>query len=181
LAVSLIKRLQPVPEHPVLDFAAGQGRNGDALRRAGFPVVAIDDQTAASLAAFDREMLPFAAALSTHGFLHGTVSAIAARVAAIAEGLEHGGLLYATFASTHDARFGAGDRIDEVTFAPVEGDERGIAHVFFDRDRLRALLERHFEVESLDERAVDDVAGAWAHSGRALAGAVHWFAVGRKR
>jgi hypothetical protein len=181
LAEALIKRLQLEPKHPVLDFAAGSGRNGEALRRAGFAVVTIDDATAGSPAPLERGAGPFGAVISTHGFLHGTAPAIAARLGAIADSLCRGGFLYATFGSTHDARFGRGERIDDATFAPADGDECGIAHAYFDRVRLRALLERFFEIESLDERAVDDVAGRWAHGERPLAGAVHWFALGRKR
>jgi hypothetical protein len=44
-----------------------------------------------------------------------------------------------------------------------------------------ALLEPAFEVESIEERVVDAVVGAWAHPQRPLEGAAHWFAVARKR
>jgi hypothetical protein len=181
LAECLIKRLQPAPDHPILDFAAGSGRNGEALRRAGFAVVTIDDETASSEAPLAPAMGPFAATISTHGFLHGNVAAVCARVAAIAGRLALGGLLCATFGSTRDARFGRGERIDDSTFAPLEGDERGVAHSYFDRTHLRELLERYFEIESLDERDADEIAGAWAHRERPLSNAVHWFAVGRRR
>jgi hypothetical protein len=176
-----MKRLQPARDCRVLDFASGNGRNGEALRRAGFAVVTIDDQTAASPEPLEPGMGPFAAVVSTHGFLHGTACAIAVRVGAIAERLVRGGLLYATFGSTRDARFGRGERFDDATFAPAEGDECGVAHAYFDRPRLHLLLERYFEIESLDELGVDRVAGTWAHRERPLSGAVHWFAVGRKR
>jgi Methyltransferase domain len=181
LAERLIKRLQSRPKSRVLDFASGSGRNAEALRRAGFSVVAIADDLAASQAPLAGVTERFSAAISTHGLLHGTPSTIAARVRLIAELLYGEGLLYATFGSTRDARFGQGQRIDDWTFAPSQGDERGVAHAYFDRDRLRALLEPHFEVESLKEHSVDEVAGSWAHRERPLSGAAHWFAVARKR
>ncbi len=181
LAERLIERLQSAPESRVLDFAEGSGRNGEALRRAGFTVVAIADDAAARTAPLPGESAPFSAILSTHGLLHGTAAAVAARVRALAQRLESGGLLYATFGSTRDARFGEGERIDDSTFSPDGGDERGVAHAYFDRDRLRALLDPQFEVELLREHNVDEVAGSWAHRERPLTGAVHWYAIARKR
>jgi hypothetical protein len=181
LADRLIERLRASGGVRVVDFACGAGRNTVALRRAGLIVVPIEDAAAESetpLAGVDE---PFAAALSTHGFLHGMPAAIATRVHTIALSLERDGLLFATFGSSRDARFAQGTRIDAHTFAPIDGEERGVAHAFFERARLGPLLEREFIVESLEERAVDRVAGAWAHREGALRGAVHWFAVARKR
>lgn len=181
LAAALIKRLHFRPESRVLDFAAGSGRNGEALRRAGFTVVAIRDEDAASEATVSALTGRLDAVLSTHGLLHGGLRSIEARVRAIANRLDTDGLLFATFGSKRDSRFGLGERVDESTFAPDDGDERGVPHAYFDRDALLALLELHFEVESLREQGVDDIAGSWAHQERPLAGACHWFVVGRKR
>lgn len=165
----------------VLEFASGSGRNAAALSRGGFTVVAIDDRTAATVEPFAGISGPFAAALSTHGLLHGSVATIAHYVAEIGGLLEKNGLLYATFGSVRDARFGQGERLDEFTFAPLAGDEGGVAHTFFDRERLTELLERDYAIESLEEHAVDAVAGSWAHRQRPLSGAVHWFAIARVR
>ena len=181
LAERLIERLQSAPDNRVLDFSAGSGRNTEALRRAGFAVVAIADNAAAFAAPLPGEPPSFNAILSTHGLLHGTPQAIAARVRALAQRLESGGLLYATFGSSRDARFGQGERIDDSTFSPDDGDERGVAHAYFDRHQLFALLDRDFDVELLREHSVDDVAGSWAHRERPLTGAVHWYAIARKR
>jgi hypothetical protein len=178
LAERIIERLQSRPGTRVLDFASGSGRNGAALRHAGFAVESIPDEAAAQA---PRLAQRYAAALSTHGFLHGTPAGIAERLSIVAGALEERGLLYATFGSTGDARFGAGERIDDATFAPLDGDERGVAHVYFDEPRVRTLLRPYFEIESLEERGVDDVAGAWAHRERPLQGAVHWFAIACKR
>jgi hypothetical protein len=180
LAQRLIERLQSRPASRVLDFAAGSGRNSEALRLAGFAVVSIDDEDAPSGKLPERARGDFAAVISTHGFLHGTAVAIAARVRSVTQALERGGLFYATFGSTRDVRFNAGERIDDSTFAPIDGDERGVLHTYYDRTRLRALLEPLLEVESLEERRVDDVAGSWAHRKHPLSGAIHWFAVGRR-
>jgi hypothetical protein len=181
LAAALIERLHPRPETRVLDFSSGSARNARALRAAGFSVVAIEDAEAASEAPFAGVAGKFTAAVSSHGLLHGAPGTVGARVAQIAGRLEPGGLLYAAFGSTRDARFGCGERLDVATFAPFDGDERGVAHAYFDRERLHALLGAHFEIESLDECGVDDVAGRWAHVERPLRGAVHWFAVACKR
>jgi len=181
LAERLIERLQDEPRGCILDFASGSGRNGHALRQAGFTVVAVPDDAAAGTEALANVTRRFAAVVSSHGLLHGNLESISARLRAIAQALEPGGLLYATFGSTRDARFGQGERIDDWTFSPAHGDERGVAHAYFDRELLLALLRLDFEVESLELRNVDDVAGRWAHSTQALTGAAHWFAVARKR
>ncbi len=181
LARALLRRLLRQGCVRVLDFAAGSGRNGAALRRAGLQVVSLDDERAASARPLAGIPGSFAAAVTTHGLLHGTPRAIEARLDAIADALEDGAPLYATFGSAKDARFGAGRRLDRWTYAPVEGDERGVAHAYFEREGLVALLERRFVLESLEERSVDRVAGSWAHRSTPLESAVHWFAVAAKR
>ena len=103
-----------------------------------------------------------------------SLHAIAARLFEVAP-------LYATFGSTNDARFGQGRRINAFTFAPIEGDEIGIAHTFFDQSSLRAILETSYEIESIEERRVDEIAGTWAHVTRPLHEASHWFVVATKR
>ena len=77
LAVRLVEHLRGGPEIRVLEFACGGGRNTRALRGAGLDVVTIDDPTAASPAPFAGLPGDFAAALSTHGLLHGTPAIIA--------------------------------------------------------------------------------------------------------
>ena len=73
-------------------------------------------------------------------------------------------------------------RLDRsVVAAALWPDERGVAHTFFDESRLRELLARHFEIESLTEHDVDEIAGSWAHQHRPLNRAVHWFAIATKR
>ena len=181
LAQRLIERLQARSGALVLDFATGSGRNARALAEAGFAVVCVSDAEAASDDPLRGVQGPFAATLSTHGLLHGTAEAIQSRLTTIAERLDRGGLLYASLGSSADARFGQGRRIDERTFAPLDGDERGVPHAFFDEHALRALLEADFTLESLEHRAVDDVAGSWAHRERPLRGAAHWFVTACKR
>jgi hypothetical protein len=80
-----------------------------------------------------------------------------------------------------DARFGKGRRIADETFAPLDGDEQGVAHTYFRRAQLDELLRPHYIVERLEETGVDDVAGAWAHRERPLSNAIHWFAIARRR
>jgi Methyltransferase domain len=181
LAQRLIECLRGECGGRVLDFAAGSGRNAAALREAGFAVIEVDDAAAASCESLARLNERVAAVLSTHGLLHGTASAIAAHIHAIAAVLEEGGWLCATFGSSRDARFGEGERLNDATYAPTAGDERGVAHTFYSRSELRALLDPLFAIESLTEHAVDEVAGSWAHQEQPLTGAVHWFVIARKR
>ena len=181
LAERLIEHLQQRRNTRVLDFSAGSGRNSDALRAAGITVVAIDDAAAASLDPFPADAVEFAAALSTHGLLHGTPDRIAAALAAIAASLERGGRLFATFGSSRDARFGKGTRLGSLTFAPDSGSERGVPHTYYDRTAIDALLSRSFAVQSLEECGVDGIVGSWAHGDDPLRQAVHWFAVAQKR
>jgi SAM-dependent methyltransferase len=156
----------------ILEVGTGSGRNAAALAAAGLAFVSIGES--APIAPLERAG-SFAAALSTHALLHGTPATIRLRLLEIARVLEPGGLLYATFGSTRDARFGRGERIDAATYAPSDGDEAGVAHAFFDEARLRELLGEAFAIAAMEEVAVDEVAGKWAHANAPLRDAVHWF------
>ena len=185
LAVALIERLASLPDGAappvILDFATGSGRNAAGLIRAGFRVVAVGDDAAQRVErASDVDGGPFDAVVSTHGFLHGTAEDVARRVGTVAGMLRPRGLFYATFGSTADARFGKGRRLDASTYAPLDGDERGVAHAFFTGALLHEILSAHVLVERLEARGVDTIAGAWAHVDRPLENAAHWFAVARR-
>ena len=177
----LIKRLENDPGARILEIGTGGGRNLRALNAAGFVVVSLDDARAASPDAIAAAGNEFGAVISTHALLHGNSESLPDTMRLIALALEPGGLLYATFGSSRDARFGRGERIDEFTFAPTDGNERGVPHVYFDEPRLRALLEPLFEIEALEEQDVDRIVGRWAHQQQPLSGAVHWFAIARRR
>jgi SAM-dependent methyltransferase len=178
LALELIQRLGATPGRRVLEMGSGRGRNTKALREAAYDVVAIADELL--IPAPTLQNTDFDAALSTHGFLHGTAAGTAALIRETARALKPGAPLFATFASTKDARFGKGRRIDEQTYAPLEGEEQGVPHVYYDEAALRRLLEMLFEIERLEEIAADDVVGRWAHM-RMPSGTVHWFARLRRR
>lgn len=169
LALDLIERLADRPGARVLEVGAGSGRNTRALETAGFAVCTLPLQEAC------------AAGLTTHALLHGAPQSISDRLSAIAHALEPGAPLFATFGSVRDARYGVGEAHEAHVYASREGDEIGIAHAYFDRERLRALLAPHFTIESMREVDVDDVAGTWAHTSAPLRGAVHWFVVATAR
>ncbi len=157
----------------VLEIGHGSGRNHRALEALGFEVVHFDPETAGTPAAM--------AAISTHALLHGSPEAISELVGHIARTLSPGAPLAATFGSMRDARFGTGSQIGPVTFAPSEGDERGVAHSYYDEAGLRKALDERFTIEKIREVEVDDIAGKWAHERAPLRGAVHWFVLAHRR
>ncbi len=157
----------------ILEIGHGSGRNHRALEAAGLDVVHFDPEVASSP--------PALAAISTHALLHGAPDAISELVSRIALNLIPGAPFAATFGSTRDARYGAGIRIGPVTFAPSEGDERGVAHSYYDEAGLRKALDERFTIEKIREVEVDDIAGKWAHERAPLRGAVHWFVLAHRR
>lgn len=183
LALRAIERLRDrLPGRVrVLDVASGSGRNTAALERAGFDVVPVDDEAAMRVGAMRCLHGAFAGAVSTHGFLHGTAGEIAQRLDALAAHLEPDAVFAATFGSTSDARFGRGTEVDPSTYAPDDGDERGVPHAFFTQSQIHALLEPEYEIEWIEERNVDEIAGTWAHRDAPLSGAIHWLVLARRR
>ncbi len=176
LALALIERIG-TRGALVLDFGTGRGRNAAALRDAGLTVHAIDD------ADVQTAMLPpatYNAALGTHALLHGTPSIVARMLAGIARALRPDAPFYCTFASKRDSRYGNGIRLDEDTYAPQEGDEASVAHVYFDGTGLREALQGQFAIESLSETNAQTIVGSWAHA-VPPEGTVHWFVRARKR
>ncbi len=168
LALELIERLRARPGADVLEVGAGNGRNTRALVAAGFRVCSLPGDG------------PCAAALTTHALLHGTPASIGLQLATIARALEPDASLFGTFGSTRDGRYGSGTLLEPYVYAPLEGDERDVAHAYFDQTRLRDLLS-HWRIESMREVPVDDVAGKWAHTTAPLRDAVHWFVIATKR
>ncbi len=172
LADALVHALQTQRGARVLEIGMGSGRNRTAL-------------TAAGLAVESREEPPcrqgfFDAAISTHAFLHGAPDEIASGLARVAQSLKSSAPFYATFASVRDARYGRGVRLGDSTFAETEGDEPGVAHTYFTEPQLREMLIPLFQIDSLEERNVDDVAGRWAHAAPS-SGRVHFFLIARNR
>lgn len=178
LAGALIERLGRGAHRRVVEFGSGRGRNTAALREAGFDVEAIADDRLLQPPAVAKST--YDAALSTHGFLHGRLSNVEALIGEAARALKRDAPMFATFASTKDARFGVGQRFDEQTYAPDSGDEEGVPHVYFNESALRLLLEPFFVIESLEEVRADAIVGRWAHA-QAPDGTVHWFARLRAR
>jgi methyltransferase family protein len=175
LAAQLVERLRSNTSARILDFGSGSGRNSAALRAARFDVCAVADDSVREFRAREN----FDAAVSTHALLHGTPQSITAMLQRIASALKPDAPLYATFGSKTDASYGQGTRIGDDTYAPDSGDEQGVAHVYFDEQTLSTLLGRWFILESIEEHAVDDIVGTWAHAQRPE-GSVHWFVRARR-
>jgi len=167
---------------PVLEIAAGSGRNTRAFVAAGIPIVSTRDDAPYTQLPDGRDT--FAAAISTHGYLHGATAKLRMGFAELRRVLHPGAPVYATLGSINDPRFGFGDALDERTFAPGDGDEIGIPHAYFERDGIHELL-RGFTIESLEEVDATDIVGKWAHpdatdSLDAVQRILHWFVVATK-
>ena len=176
LAHRLIERLG-AQAGTIVIVGDGRGRNSRALRNAGLHVVAVGDEAPyTQLAAAPRT---FDGALSTHAYLHGTSAKVRAGIAELARVLRGGAPAFLTFGSIRDVRFGYGEALDEHTFAPGEGPEKGVPHAYFDRDAILDVL-RPFAVVHVEEVEVDNIVGKWAHLGDEPAGKIHWFAEVRK-
>jgi hypothetical protein len=145
---------------PVLEIAAGNGRNTRAFIAAGIPIVALHDDDPYTQLPDGRDT--FSAAISTHGYLHGTTAKLRAGMAELRRVLRRGAPLYLTLGSIDDDRFGFGEALDERTFAPGDGPEKGIPHAYFERAAIPELLTG-FTIESLDEVDASTTRGAWAH------------------
>jgi hypothetical protein len=161
---------------PVLEIAAGAGRNTSALRAAGLPVVATRDDDSYTQLPGGRNA--YAAALSTHGYLHGSTDKLRSGFGELLRVLRAGAPVFITLGSINDARFGYGLPLDDRTYAPGDGPEKGIPHAYFEREGIAEIL-RGFTLESADEVAVDEVVGRWAHA-PVERGLRHWFVVARK-
>jgi hypothetical protein len=178
LALRLIENLHAAhATGPVLEIGNGSGRNTRALRAAGLNVIATDD--AALYTQLPARRASIAAALSTHAYLHGTAPKLRAGIAELGRVMRTGAQAYLTLGSVEDVNYGFGEAIDELTFAPGDGPEAGIPHVYFDRDGVVQLL-RGLAIESLELVDVDAIVGRWAHADDEPPGKRHWFAVARK-
>lgn len=192
-AIELAERLAAEPGARVLVLGVGNGRNVPPLVAAGLRVAAVEEDperargAAARFAAEPAVRIvraryagpyPFAGgcagALSTSALLHGTLASAGAAVAAVRARLRPGAPFFATFGSRRDPRFGAGTRIDDATYAPTDGGEAGVPHLYCDEPALRALLAGFGSLD-LREGSAAETAGAWAHAPGEAAGLRHWF------
>jgi SAM-dependent methyltransferase len=167
---------------PVLDVAAGSGRNTRALVDAGIPVLSTRDDEPYTQLPGGRDT--FAAAISSHGYLHGTTAKLRLGFAELRRVLKTDAPFYVTLGSLHDPRFGFGLALDERTFAPGDGPEAGIPHAFFERDGILELL-RGFAIESMDEVDATAIVGPGAHpepeDGAEPQRVMHWLVVAHER
>jgi hypothetical protein len=200
LAEALAQTLAARPEPArALLLGLGSGRNLPPLVAAGVYVDAVEQDAERALAAARRFAAtprtrivrasytgpyPFSfgydGALSTHALLHGTRASVAAAVAAARNRLRAGAPFFLTLGSTADPRFGTGLRIDESSWAPADGSEAGVAHLYLDEQGARELLAG-FDVRSLVESSAAETAGRWAHGEAEAVRLVHWFVEAHKR
>lgn len=163
---------------PVIEVGTGSGRNTRALVDAGVQVVSVPDDVLYTQLPGTHET--YNAALSTHGYLHGTTAKLRAGFAELRRVLRPGAPIFITLGSIADARYGLGIPFDERSFAPGEGEEVGIPHAYFDRDGVNEVLEGFFTIEEAEEVDVDEIVGRWAHAENDVTGRVHWFVRARR-
>ena len=145
------------------------------LKSPGVPVVATREDDPYTQLPGERDA--YAAAFSSHGYLHGASAKVRAGIAELRRVLVQGAPIYLTLGSIHDERFGFGEALDETTFAPGDGPEKGIPHAYFERDTVIELL-RGFTIESLEEVDATNIVGTWAHEpDEEQLPILHWFAV----
>jgi hypothetical protein len=177
LAERLISRIRDgTLSGPVIEVAAGSGRNTRALVDAGIPVVSTSDEAPYTQLPGGRNS--YAAALSTHGYLHGSSDKLRAGFAELLRVLKPGATIFITLGSIHDSRFGFGLSLDERTYAPGDGPEKGVPHAYFEREGIGEIL-RGFTIQEAEEVGVDGVVGEWAHTPEEK-GLRHWFVVAKK-
>jgi hypothetical protein len=157
---------------PVIEVGSGSGRNTRALIDAGVQVHSVPDDIPYTQLPGGREN--YAAALSTHAYLHGTMDKLRAGFAELRRVLRPAAPIFLTLGSIRDARYGLGIPFDERSFAPGDGDEAGIPHAYFDRDGVLEVLRGFFAPDELEEVDVDEIVGRWAHA-EEPSGRVHWF------
>ncbi len=161
----------------MLEIAAGRGRNTRAFAAAGIPIVATADADPYTQLPGGRD--EYAAAFSSHGYLHGSAAKVRAGFAELRRVLASGAPIFVTLGSIHDDRFGFGEALDEWTFAPGDGPEKGVPHAYFDRDEIPRLLPG-FTIESLEEVDATEIVGTWAHAETSGGRIMHFFVGARK-
>jgi hypothetical protein len=102
--------------------------------------------------------------LSTHALQHGTLDDLQAAIIELARIAAPQALVACALASTADARYRHGRFIAPQCYAPVEGDEIGVPHVYVSKRQTELLFEPFFQLQHCEERNVDEVVGSWAHS-----------------
>jgi SAM-dependent methyltransferase len=169
----------------VLDLGCGSGRHLLPLARAGFSVFGFDNSPHGLLLAKNDllneqltvhlqlgdfgDPLPyrggsFHAVLSIQVIHHAQTKTIRRVVAEIERILAPGGLLFLTVPKyrTQATSF---RQIEEGTFLPEDGPEKGIPHHYFSEGELRELL-RSFQLSSLEvDRAAHYCLFAWLSNG----------------
>ena len=158
---------------PVLEVGTGSGRNTRALVAANVQVVPVPDDVPYTQLPGARDS--YGAALSTHAYLHGTFDKLRAGMAELRRVLRPDAPIFITLGSIRDARYGLGIPFDDRSFAPGDGDEAGIPHVYLDRDGVLELVRGFFTVQAAEEVEADATVGRWAHASADAAGRVHWF------
>ena len=115
----------------------------------------------------DMSMLPFLddyfdGMISTHVIHHGTMSEISKTINEIFRVIRKGGIGYIIAFSENDFKLGQGNRLEQGTYVPTEGEERGIPHHLFTKEELMNSM-RAFEILSLKEDISQTEVGNRAH------------------
>jgi len=174
--VSLQREMDNRGFRKILDLGCGAGRHTTYLSGLGFEVVGLDPASSGlehcygelvtrelprRLVLAGMERLPFhdssyQCVVSTYVIHHNSILGITLAIGEIERILVPGGLFLATVLGRKDFKYGVGRRVEDGTYVPTEGDERGVVHHFFERDEIMDLLGS-FRIISLagDEAEVD--------------------------
>lgn len=164
-------------DHNILDLGCGAGRHLKYLAENGYAAFGMDiseygleackslcvqNELIPLLARADMVALPYAsnafdAVISIHVIFHNPKSLILQTISEIKRVLKPGGRTLLTFNSTYSSRYGTGEKLEEGTYIPDIGRDRGIPHHFSDLADLAGLLTG-FKVLSvnLSENVDDD-------------------------
>ena len=143
-------------------------------------MVALPDDDADRSESLRPEVGAFAAAISTHGYCTERPRRSRREPDESPAALEPGGLLCA------DLRFGPRCALRQRpaasnrTFAPLDGDERGVAHTYFTRVQLEELSHPHYTIEACARKPASTTSPEHGRTASPARDAVHWFVVRRR-
>lgn len=166
--------------HRILDLGCGNGRHVVALVKEGFNPIGLDISTSglhltrewleeegmqAGLVGADmRQYLPFRTEsfdglFSTQVIHHAFISEVRVTIAEMWRVLTIGGIAFVTVAGKKN-ECEAYEEVEQCTFLPLDGNEKGLPHHIFSEDELRSEFGA-FQIREIRRRAEGKVLTLW--------------------